>query len=66
MVPPVGYALSVFPGFEYSRGSTTWTFNLPIAVLRDRARSVPDLEDGHHGDAAFADYVRLLGYSYRF
>jgi len=61
-----GYALSVFPGFEYSKGRTTWTFNLPIAVLRDRARSVPDLQDGHHGDAAFADYVWLLTYSYRF
>ncbi len=61
-----GYALSVFPGFEYTKGRTTWTFNLPIAVLRDRARSVPDLRDGHHGDAAFADYVWLLTYSYRF
>jgi len=61
-----GYALSVFPGFEYSRGRATWTFNLPIAVLRDRARSVPDLQDGRHGDAAFADYVWLMNYTYRF
>jgi hypothetical protein len=61
-----GYAISVVPGFEYSRGNNVWTFNLPIAVLRDRARSVPDLQDGGHGDAAFADYVWLLTYSRRF
>ena len=61
-----GYALSVFPGFEYSRGRATWTFNLPVAVLRDRARSVPDLQDRGHGDAAFADYVWLMNYTYRF
>jgi hypothetical protein len=61
-----GFAVSVFPGFEYSKGRTTWTFNLPIAVLRDRPRSVPDLLDGHHGDAAFADVLWLLDYTYRF
>lgn len=61
-----GFALSVVPGFEYSKGRTTWTFNLPVAVYRDRARSVPDLLDGHHGDAAFADVLWLLNYTYRF
>lgn len=61
-----GFAVSVFPGFEYTRGRATWTFNLPVAVYRDRARSVPDLQDNHHGDAAFADVLWLLDYSYRF
>jgi hypothetical protein len=61
-----GFAVSVVPGFEYSRHNNVWTFNLPIAVYRDRARSVPDLQDGGHGDAAFADYVWLLTYSRRF
>jgi hypothetical protein len=35
------------------------------AVYRDRTRSVPDKLLGTHGDAAFADYVWLLSYSYR-
>ncbi len=34
-------------------------------VYRDRTRSVPDKMLGAHGDAAFADYVWLLSYSYR-
>ena len=61
-----GYAISVVPGFEYSREKNVWTFNLPIAMLRDRARSVPDLEDDGHGDAFFARYLWLLTYSRRF
>lgn len=61
-----GYAISVVPGFEYSRTNNVWTFNLPIAVLRDRARSVPDLQDGGHGDAFFARYLWLVSYSRRF
>ena len=35
------------------------------AVYRDRTRSAPDKILGTHGDAAFADYVWLLSYSYR-
>ena len=61
-----GYAFSVVPGFEYSRGRNLWTFNLPIAVVRDRSRSVPDRMDDGHGDAAFAKYVWLLTYSRKF
>ncbi len=61
-----GYALSVEPGFEYSRGRNILSFSLPIAVLRDRSRSVPDRQNGGHGDAAFADYLWLISYTYRF
>jgi hypothetical protein len=39
---------------------------VPIAVQRNRQQSVPDLVDDGHGDAAFADYVVLLGYWQRF
>jgi hypothetical protein len=31
-------------------------------VQRNRQRSVPDLESGGAGDAAFADYVIIFGY----
>ena len=61
-----GYAIAVEPGFIYSRGKDVWSFSLPVAVRRNRIRSVPDIRDNRHGDAAFADYVILVGYSHRF
>lgn len=61
-----GYALSVEPGFQFARGKDIWTFNVPIAVQRNRKRSVPDLIQGRAGDAAFADYLILVGYSRSF
>lgn len=61
-----GVALSLDPGFIYTRGKESWSFNVPVAVYRNRKRSVPDITDGRHGDAAFADYVILVGYSRRF
>jgi len=61
-----GYALSIEPGFQYERGRDTWSFNLPVALQRNRKRSVPDQIQGGAGDAAFADYMLLFGYSRRF
>ena len=60
-----GYAIAVEPGFIFSRGKDVWSFSLPVAVRRNRIRSVPDIIDNRHGDAAFADYVLLFGYSRR-
>ena len=61
-----GYALSIAPGFQYIRGKGLATFQMGRAILRDRTRSIPDRISGSHGDAAFADYVWLGSYSYRF
>ena len=61
-----GYALSVEPGFQYERGRDTWSINAPIAVQRNRKRSVPDQIQGKAGDAAFADYLILVGYAHSF
>jgi hypothetical protein len=61
-----GYALSVEPGMQYERGKTTWSLNIPVAVQRNRKRSVPDLMQGKAGDAAFADYLILVGYARSF
>jgi hypothetical protein len=61
-----GYAVSVGPGFMYSRGQHTWSASVPIAVRRDRTESVSDVSRGAHGDAAFADYILLLSYSKSF
>lgn len=62
-----GYAVSVEPSLTWSRGVHSVSLSVPIAVQRNRQRSVPDRQEvGRHGDAAFADYVVLLGYWQRF
>jgi hypothetical protein len=61
-----GYAVSVEPGLIYFGGKNIWSVNVPIAVRRNRVRSVSDKMDGTHGDAAFADYFITVGYSRRF
>lgn len=61
-----GYAISAEPSVTWTRGSHSLSLAVPIAVQRNRQRSVPDLANGSHGDAAFADYVILAGYWRRF
>ena len=60
-----GFAISAEPGFIYSRGRNMIQASVGKAVYRNRTRSVPDKILGTHGDAAFADYVWLLSYSFR-
>jgi hypothetical protein len=60
-----GFALSAEPGFVYARGRNMIQASVGKAIYRDRTKSVPDKMLGTHGDAAFADYVWLLSYSYR-
>jgi hypothetical protein len=61
-----GYAISGDPGFLYARGSYVFSCNVPWAIERNRRRSVPDIANHTHGDAAFADYALILGVSRRF
>jgi hypothetical protein len=61
-----GYAFSVEPGFSYTKGSHTVSLMIPWALHRNRTKSVADLANDDHGDAAFADYVLLGGYIRRF
>jgi hypothetical protein len=62
-----GYAISVEPGVSYSRGAHTVSLAVPYALYRNRTRSVPDRAvPGRHGDAAFADYIIMLGYWRRY
>jgi hypothetical protein len=61
-----GYSFAVEPGASWSNGFHTVSLAVPIAVARERVRNYADLADGGHGDAAFADYVVLLGYWRRF
>ena len=61
-----GVAISVDPGFIYTRSKDQWSFNVPAAVYRNRKRSVTDIVDNTWGDAAFADYFFVVGYTRRF
>ena len=61
-----GYILSVDPGVIYTKGKNRWSLNIPVPFLRARTRSFSDLLVNGHGDAAFADYTVLMGYSRRF
>jgi len=62
-----GYAVSLDPGLMYqTRSGYIFSVGAPIAIHRDRTRSVPDIANGTHGDAAFADYALILGFSKRF
>jgi len=61
-----GYITSVDPGLIFTRGKDRWYVNVPVAVRRNRTRSVPDIRENRHGDAAFADYTIMVGYSRRF
>jgi hypothetical protein len=61
-----GFALSVEPGVQYYHHGHVFTISVAKAMYRDRTKSVPDTMLGTHGDAAFADYVWLASYSFRF
>lgn len=61
-----GVAISLDPGLIYSRGKDQWSFNVPVALYRNRKQSVSDIMDNRHGDAAFADQFFVVGYTRRF
>jgi hypothetical protein len=61
-----GYAISLDPGFLYARGSYVFSCSVPWAIERNRRRSVTDIANRFHGDAAFADYTLTLSVSRRF
>lgn len=61
-----GYAISVEPTISRTVGRETFTLAVPVALQRNRQANFADLEDdGVPGDAAFADYLILAGYSRR-
>lgn len=61
-----GVAVSFEPSVNIARGKNAFTFGVPIAIYRNRFVSVPDAARGAHGDAAFANYLVLGGYTRRF
>lgn len=64
-----GYIISVEPGVGYRTKRLAYQLNVPVAVYRNRTKSVDDLSDPtgkKHGDAAFADYLINFGITYSF
>jgi hypothetical protein len=61
-----GYAISADPGFMYSRWGYIFSCSVPWAIERNRRRSVTDIMNGVHGDAAFADYALNISVARRF
>lgn len=65
-----GYVISVEPGISYMINNFTLNVNVPIAMHRNRLRSVTDIaastpDNIRHGDAAFADYLINVGLAWR-
>lgn len=65
-----GYVVSVEPGISYMINNVTLNVNVPVALHRNRTRSVTDIaatspDNYRHGDAAFADYLINVGLSWR-
>ena len=57
-----GFAVSIEPGLVFLKNSWSASVSAPVALYRNRERSVADMETGvtAHGDAAFADYMLLF------
>jgi hypothetical protein len=61
-----GYALSIEPGMILALKGYVFNMTVPVALKRNRLRSVTDIQTGGAGDAAFADYFWTFGLSKRF
>ena len=67
-----GYTLGIDPGVSYSWKGNAVSLNVPYAIRRVRNQNYADKleseEAGHfeNGDAAFADYAIIFGFSRRF
>jgi hypothetical protein len=61
-----GIAVSLEPIFNFGKGDNAFSFGVPFAIYRNRKQSVPDEARGAHGDAAFADYLIMAGYTRSF
>ena len=61
-----GYSISIEPGVTWVHRKLAVTVTAPVAIERNREKSVSDLRSGGHGDAAFADFIITSSISYRF
>jgi hypothetical protein len=67
-----GYSIAIEPGVSFSWGQNLVNLSVPYLVRRVRTQNISDKlaseRTGEHviGDAAFADYVVIVGFSKRF
>ena len=61
-----GFAVSIEPGIIWTRKKLSVGVTAPVALYRNRERSVSDIRSGGHGDAAFADFIITSSITYRF
>jgi hypothetical protein len=67
-----GYSIGIEPGVSYSWKTTAFSFSFPYLVYRNRTQSYADklasVARGTfvNGDAAFADYIFIAGFTRRF
>lgn len=57
-----GYAISIEPGITWTYKRATVSVSAPVALERNRQRNF----QGRAGDAAFADYLIISSFTYRF
>ncbi len=61
-----GFGIALTPGFIYTRGPHMIQFSVGKVLIRDRTKSVAEkVNHAHEGDAAFANYVWMAGYTLR-
>jgi hypothetical protein len=67
-----GYSIGIEPGVSYSWKTTSFSFSFPYLVYRNRTQSYADKLASAargtfvNGDAAFADYLFIAGFTKRF
>jgi hypothetical protein len=55
-----GFGISIEPGLVFLKDRWSAALSAPVALYRNRERSVLDEQSGGHGDAAFADFLILF------
>ena len=66
-----GYSVAIEPGISINRPKWSARLYVPYAIQRDRQQSVPDRQRSRdtgtyrQGDAAFADYLVAISFSYK-
>lgn len=61
-----GYVISIEPGLMYEHGRNAFNLSGPWAMERNRKKSVTDIANKAHGDAAFSDYTVIASYTRSF
>ena len=61
-----GYSIFVDPGLEFSRGTNTFSLNVPVRAHADRRANLYDRIVNVQGGGNLAKWQVLAGYAHRF